>query len=84
MLTCRDVSRLVSEGLDRKLSPWQRLRVRLHLLMCGACAAYARQIRQLDRLIRRRVAAWGRVVEEQWDCPPDVKQRLVKKLEERE
>ncbi|GAV19128.1 hypothetical protein MMIC_P0057 [Mariprofundus micogutta] len=34
---CHQISRLASESLDRKLSPWERLRYHVHLAMCGNC-----------------------------------------------
>ena len=43
MLSCKEVSYLVSESLDRRLPFWQRVRVRLHLLMCRFCARFRRQ-----------------------------------------
>lgn len=54
MLTCKDIARLVSDDLDRKLPLRQRLGLRLHLMMCGACSTYRRQVTQLHRLFRRR------------------------------
>jgi len=36
-LTCKDASRLISEGLDRKLGLAQRTALRLHLAVCDAC-----------------------------------------------
>jgi len=53
MLTCKETARLVSDGLDRKLSLRQRMNLRLHLMMCGACSAYRRQVETLNRIVRR-------------------------------
>ncbi|MFN4261640.1 MAG: zf-HC2 domain-containing protein [Gemmataceae bacterium] len=44
MPSCKEVSRLVSESLDRDLPFWQRFSVRLHLLMCSLCSRFRRQI----------------------------------------
>ena len=38
--TCREVHRLVSEGMDRELSIVERARMRLHLMVCGACTRF--------------------------------------------
>ncbi len=51
MLSCKETTRLVSEGLDRQLPFWRRLGLRLHLVMCRGCSRYARQIKALNRLI---------------------------------
>ncbi|OAI51059.1 hypothetical protein AYO46_01755 [Betaproteobacteria bacterium SCGC AG-212-J23] len=52
-LTCKEASRLVSQGLDRRLGPWEWLRLRLHLAICDACAAFTKQMEFLRRAIRR-------------------------------
>lgn len=44
MLSCRDVSHLLSDGLDRKLGLGERARLRLHLTMCSACSSVERQL----------------------------------------
>ena len=53
MLTCKEASRLASQGLDRKLGVWDRLRLRLHLAICDACSAFTRQMAFLRRAIQR-------------------------------
>jgi hypothetical protein len=42
--------------MDEDLRPGERLRVRFHLLMCGACRRFERQI-QLLRSAARQAAA---------------------------
>ena len=49
MLSCKEAIRLVSERLDRELPLWQRLGLRLHVLMCRGCSRYTRQVTILDR-----------------------------------
>jgi predicted anti-sigma-YlaC factor YlaD len=50
--TCREVHRLVSEGMDRDLSVIERTRVRLHLLVCVACTRFSTQMETLRRALR--------------------------------
>lgn len=52
-LTCKEASRLVSQGLDRGLGPWDWLRLRFHLAICDACAAFTRNMKFLRRAIQR-------------------------------
>lgn len=51
MLSCKEATRLVSEGLDRELPFWRRMGLRLHVVMCRGCSRYTRQITALNRLI---------------------------------
>jgi hypothetical protein len=51
--TCREVHRLVSEGMDRDLSLVERGRMRLHLLVCTACTRFNAQMRLLRRAMRQ-------------------------------
>ena len=44
MLSCKEVTRLISEAMDRKLPFGQRMAVRLHLFMCRFCSRYRRQM----------------------------------------
>jgi anti-sigma factor ChrR (cupin superfamily) len=57
MLMCREATRLISEGLDRRLPWWQRISLRFHVMMCGACHAYKKQIESLHRLVLQKFRA---------------------------
>jgi predicted anti-sigma-YlaC factor YlaD len=56
MMTCREITTALSE--DRPLGWRGRLEMRLHLLMCRACGAFARQLvvlkESLAALMRRK------------------------------
>ncbi|MBB3117217.1 zf-HC2 domain-containing protein [Pseudoduganella violacea] len=51
--TCREVHRLVSEGMDRQLSLVERIRLRLHLSVCDACTRFSGQMSLLRQAMRR-------------------------------
>lgn len=51
-ITCRDASRLISEGLDRDLPVADRAVLRVHLALCGACARFTHQLGFLRRAMR--------------------------------
>lgn len=50
--TCREVHRLVSEGMDRELSVVERLRMRMHLMVCEACTRFNGQMSLLRSAMR--------------------------------
>ena len=52
MLRCREISKLVSESMERELSWRQRWQVWTHLMMCRLCAGFARQLRFLRHAAR--------------------------------
>ena len=60
MLSCKEVSRLVSESMDRGLPFWQRCSMRLHLLMCSFCSRFRRQI----LFLRGAAHSFGKATEE--------------------
>lgn len=50
---CTDITRLLSESMDRTL-PWRtRLTLRCHLAICRGCAEYRRQLMTLGHVFRR-------------------------------
>ncbi|VAW75164.1 hypothetical protein MNBD_GAMMA15-1950 [hydrothermal vent metagenome] len=46
-LSCKDVSFVASESLDRRLSLQERLSLKIHLLMCKACQRMVQQMKLL-------------------------------------
>ncbi|HTE15822.1 MAG TPA: zf-HC2 domain-containing protein [Burkholderiales bacterium] len=53
LLSCKETTALVSQGLDRKLSLWERCALRIHLLVCDACRNFVRQSAFIRRAVRR-------------------------------
>ncbi len=54
MPTCREMSELVTDYLERALPLRTRLGARWHLLLCPACQRYYAQMRQTVRLLAGR------------------------------
>ena len=53
MLTCKDAHKLVVRSQDKPL-PWrERLGLRLHIMICAACANFERQMGFLREACRR-------------------------------
>jgi hypothetical protein len=50
---CRSVIRLISQGMERKLPPHVRLKLRLHYLWCCYCRRYASQLKSIRKAMRR-------------------------------
>ena len=53
MLSCKEATRLVSQGLDRELALGERIALRVHLAICAGCRNVDRQLSFLRRAIRR-------------------------------
>jgi hypothetical protein len=45
--SCRDVTRIVLEGEDRRLALGERLVLRLHWLACDGCSRFRDQVRTM-------------------------------------
>ena len=53
MLTCKEVSRMVSQGLDRRLGFAERVRLRMHLAICAGCANFSKQMAFLRKAMAK-------------------------------
>lgn len=55
MLSCKDVTHLLSEGQDRKLTLAERMHLEMHLAICKGCANYRKQMNYLRAVCRNYV-----------------------------
>jgi len=55
-LNCKEVSVLLSQTEDRRISLLERLRLRAHLKVCVGCMNFQRQLNFLRRAIRQHPA----------------------------
>src|SRR5262249_7826548 len=51
MINCRHASRLLSNRLDRPLSWFESLILRVHLLLCASCRRFGRASEWLHRIL---------------------------------
>ncbi|MDP3210230.1 zf-HC2 domain-containing protein [Methylotenera sp.] len=78
MLTCKQASQLISQSLDHPLSWYELMQLRLHLMMCGACNRFKKQLNVLLiglRKIRSNIENNSAI-----QLPLDAKTRIVEKL----
>jgi len=51
-LTCKEASKLISAGMDRRLSFAERIGLRLHVGICDACTRFTSQVQFLRRALK--------------------------------
>jgi len=79
MFNCKEVTRMLSDSLDRELSFHQRVGLRMHLLMCKFCSRYRKQLLFLRETIRLH-AALGEDVEPSTTLPPEARERIKRHI----
>lgn len=60
MLTCKEVTQLLSQAQDRKLGLGERISLEMHLAMCRGCTNFKSQINFLREACRRYTGHGGR------------------------
>lgn len=74
MLSCREVTELVSDYLEGDLPRRERLRVQVHILMCRYCRRYLSQMRKVVGILRGLPAE---------PAPPEVLDKLLPQFREK-
>ena len=79
MFSCKDVSQLISESMDRTLPFYQRVLMRLHLLMCKYCTRCKEHFEAL-RTASCHEELYGNELDKSRALSHDGKERLKKFL----
>jgi anti-sigma factor RsiW len=72
MLTCKELTELVTDYAEGNLSFVDRIRFRMHIGMCRSCRRYVRQV-------KATAAALGMLPPP--ELPPDLEQELLRRFE---
>jgi hypothetical protein len=51
-LSCKEATRLISQGMDRRLSLTEGIALRLHVRICDACTRFTSQVKFLRRALK--------------------------------
>ncbi len=82
MFRCKEVAQVVSESLDRKLPFFQRMGLRMHLLMCKLCAENRKQFRFL-REAMNHCEKHGKDLESCTTLTPEARERIKRSLSQK-
>lgn len=80
--SCRDISQLISAGMDRNLPLRKRLSIRLHVSMCKYCRRYEKQMHLLHEGVGYYADPEMNVVEK--SLSPAAKKKLEQTLRTRQ
>lgn len=78
MLNCKQASQIISQSLDNPLSWSERLKLKSHLLMCGACNRFNQQLRLLSNAVHR--IKYDTENDNSIQLPLDAKVRISQKI----
>lgn len=79
-LHCQESTRLISDGLDRRLTFAERWAVRLHYLSCWSCRRFRRQL----ELLRAAARGQGGAGESTPALSPETRAKILDALEPRD
>jgi hypothetical protein len=80
MLSCRDTTRLASESLEHPLTWWQRMKIAMHMMMCGPCRRARRLMQFLRDAFRRLSKDDSENLLTEQALAPEVRERIKEAL----
>lgn len=83
MPTCQEMTRLLSDAMDRSLPFHLRMRMYIHLAICTFCQRYHDQLKLLRHMLRNHGARLDEAQHPQApSLSPEARQRIQRTLEE--
>src|SRR5579864_3529458 len=77
---CAEMSKLASQGIDRKLPLSLRLKMRLHLVICAWCQRYSKQLKFLRKTAPHLDQRLGELPSR--GLSADARQRILRQLQD--
>lgn len=77
MLNCKDMTKLISDSLEGKISVRQRMELWLHIMMCGMCRRFRSNIIELRKRVRGSKALLDQADTVSSSMPSATKARLA-------
>jgi hypothetical protein len=78
--TCKEVTRMASDTMERKLPLRQRLDMKLHLLICTMCMRYVKQLQFMHDAIQQHAAQIETGATSPLTLPDDARERMKQRL----
>ena len=75
MMSCRDLTELVTDYMEGRMTLLQKVSFQFHVGMCSPCREYLRQMKLTVRTVGDLVPA-----HEQPDMTPEVREELIKRF----
>lgn len=79
MLSCKDVSQIISQSLDRPLTMRERFALKLHLLICKYCKRFSQQLQTIRVALKLTTSAIDN--DDTIKMPSETKKRLMQTIE---
>lgn len=80
MYTCKKATLLIEKEATEKLSLLTKMRLKMHLMMCGTCTAYKKQSQLLSNWIKNKKTTNIDIIE----LSEDSKQEMIKKIKKKQ
>lgn len=84
MLTCKDVSQLLSQSFDRSLTLMEKIGLRFHMMICKPCPRVHQQLTFLHDASKRLATEPIDIPSSQSGLSPEAQERILKELQRKQ